>query len=127
MEPWIMLFNSFSGLHVYLYRQPTDMRKSFEGLSGIVSSALDANPLSGDVFVFLNKRRDRIKLMLWDRDGFWIFYKRLEKGTFQLPAIDSSMDAVELSYDMLWLMIAGIDSNFIKRRPRYVLKDGTIC
>ncbi len=122
-----MLFNSFSGLHVYLYRQPTDMRKSFEGLSGIVSSALDANPLSGDVFVFLNKRRDRIKLMLWDRDGFWIFYKRLEKGTFQLPAIDSSMDAVELSYDMLWLMIAGIDSNFIKRRPRYVLKDGTIC
>jgi len=127
MEPWIMLFNSFSGLHVYLYRQPTDMRKSFEGLSGIVSSALDANPLSGDVFVFLNKRRDRIKLMLWDRDGFWIFYKRLEKGTFQLPAIDSSMDAVELSYDMLWLMIAGIDSNFIKRRPRYVLKDGTTC
>ncbi len=122
-----MLFNSFSGLHVYLYRQPTDMRKSFEGLSGIVSSALDANPLSGDVFVFLNKRRDRIKLMLWDRDGFWIFYKRLEKGTFQLPAIDSSMDAVELSYDMLWLMIAGIDSNFIKRRPRYVLKDGTTC
>jgi len=127
MEPWIMLFNSFSGLHVYLYRQPTDMRKSFEGLFGIVSSALDANPLSGDVFVFLNKRRDRIKLMLWDRDGFWIFYKRLEKGTFQLPAIDSSMDAVELSYDMLWLMIAGIDSNFIKRRPRYVLKDGTTC
>jgi len=127
MEPWIMLFNSFFGLHVYLYRQPTDMRKSFEGLSGIVSSALDANPLSGDVFVFLNKRRDRIKLMLWDRDGFWIFYKRLEKGTFQLPAIDSSMDAVELSYDMLWLMIAGIDSNFIKRRPRYVLKDGTTC
>ena len=127
MEPWIMLFNSFSGLHVYLYRQPTDMRKSFEGLSGIVSSALDANPLSGDVFVFLNKRRDRIKLMLWDRDGFWIFYKRLEKGTFQLPAIDSSMDAVELSYDMLWLMIAGIDSNFIKRRPRYVLKNGTTC
>jgi len=122
-----MLFNSFFGLHVYLYRQPTDMRKSFEGLSGIVSSALDANPLSGDVFVFLNKRRDRIKLMLWDRDGFWIFYKRLEKGTFQLPAIDSSMDAVELSYDMLWLMIAGIDSNFIKRRPRYVLKDGTTC
>lgn len=122
-----MLFNSFSGLHVYLYRQPTDMRKSFEGLSGIVSSALDANLLSGDVFVFLNKRRDRIKLMLWDRDGFWIFYKRLEKGTFQLPAIDSSMDAVELSYDMLWLMIAGIDSNFIKRRPRYVLKDGTTC
>jgi len=122
-----MLFNSFSGLHVYLYRQPTDMRKSFEGLSGIVSSALDANPLSGDVFVFLNKRRDRIKLMLWDRDGFWIFYKRLEKGTFQLPAIDSSMDAVELSYDMLWLMIPGIDANFIKRRPRYVLKDGTTC
>ena len=79
------------------------------------------------MFVFLNSRRDRIKLMQWDRDGFWIFYKRLEKGTFQFPAIDSSMDAVELSYDMLWLMIAGIDSNFIKRRPRYVLKNGTTC
>ncbi len=121
------MFNSFCGLRFYLYRQPTDMRKNFDGLSALVSSELETNLLSGDVFVFANKRRDRIKLLLWDRDGFWIFYKRLEQGTFQLPLSTSDSPAVELSYDALWLMVAGIDLSSIKRRPRYALKSAAIC
>jgi transposase len=127
MDVPAMIFNNFPGLHFYLCRQPTDMRKNFEGLSGVVSSALGVNPLSGDVFVFINRRRDRIKLLLWDRDGFWIFYKRLEKGTFQVPIVDSNAQSVELTYDALWLIVTGIDLNSIKRRPRYFLKNGTIC
>jgi len=116
-----MLFNNFSGLHFYLCRQPTDMRKNFDGLSGVIESTLGANPLSGDAFIFINKRRDRIKLLLWDRDGFWIFYKRLEKGTFQLPIATSDTQSVELTYDALWMILTGIDLGSIKRRPRFSL------
>jgi len=116
-----MLFNNFSGLHFYLCRQPTDMRKNFDGLSGVIESSLGANPLSGDVFIFINKRRDRIKLLLWDRNGFWLFYKRLEKGTFQLPTETSDSQSVELNYDALWMILTGIDLGSIKRRPRFSL------
>lgn len=116
-----MLFNNFSGLHFYLCRQPTDMRKKFDGLSGVVESTLGANPLSGDVFIFINKRRDRIKLLLWDRDGFWLFYKRLEKGTFQLPTDTSDSQSIELNHDALWMILTGIDLGSIKRRPRFSL------
>jgi transposase len=116
-----MLSKNFSGLHFYLCRQPTDMRKNFDGLSGVIESSLGANPLSGDVFIFINKRRDRIKLLLWDRDGFWIFYKRLEKGTFQIPIDTSDTQSVELTYDALWMILTGIDLGSIKRRPRFSL------
>jgi transposase len=116
-----MLFNNFSGLHFYLCRQPTDMRKNFDGLSGVIESTLGANPLSGDVFIFINKRRDRIKLLLWDRDGFWLFYKRLEKGTFQLPTDTSDSQSIELNHDALWMILTGIDLGSIKRRPRFSL------
>jgi transposase len=116
-----MFFNNFSGLHFYLCRQPTDMRKNFDGLSGVIESTLGANPLSGDAFIFINKRRDRIKLLLWDRDGFWIFYKRLEKGTFQLPLDTSDTQSVEVTYDALWMILTGIDLGCIKRRPRFSL------
>lgn len=74
---------------IFVYTQPTDMRKSFEGLSGIIEQVFDAQLLSGDVFVFVNRRRDRLKAMAWDGDGFWIWYKRLEAGTFQLPSASS--------------------------------------
>lgn len=121
-----MLFNNFSGLHFYLCRQPTDMRKNFDGLSGVIESTLGANPLSGDVFIFINKRRDRIKLLLWDRDGFWIFYKRLEKGTFQLPIDTSDTQSFELTYDALWMILTGIDLGSIKRRPRFSLPQAAV-
>ncbi|MDZ7366876.1 MAG: IS66 family insertion sequence element accessory protein TnpB [candidate division KSB1 bacterium] len=103
----------------YLYAQATDMRKSFDGLSGVVTSALGRDPASGDVYVFVNRRRDRMKLLVWDRTGFWIFYKRLEQGTFQLPPLALAQPALELPYDELLLILEGIDLTSIKRRPRY--------
>ena len=66
-----------SHLKFYLYPQATDMRKSFDGLSGIVTSVLARDPMSGEVYIFVNRRRDRMKLLLWDKSGFWLFYKRL--------------------------------------------------
>jgi transposase len=103
----------------YLYSAATDMRKSFDGLCGLVTSELQRDPLSGDVYVFLNRRRDRMKLLVWDRDGFWIFYKRLEKGTFQrLPTAEDS-GCIKLAYEELLMLIEGIDLSALKRRRRY--------
>jgi len=109
----------FSQLRFYLYAQPTDMRKSFDGLSGIITNARLGDPTSGDVYVFINRRRDRMKLLVWDRSGFWLFYKRLEKGTFQMPAHPQQQLSIELSYDVLLMLVEGIDITSIKRRPRY--------
>jgi transposase len=95
------------------------MRKGFDGLFGIVTNTLEENPLSGDVYIFINKRRDRIKLLLWDGDGFWIFYKRLEKGTFQLPLTTTDISQVQLPYDELLMILKGIDLTTIRRRKRY--------
>jgi transposase len=108
-----------SSLKFYLYRHPTDMRKSFDGLSGIINNNLKEDPLSGGVYIFLNKRKTLIKLLLWDGDGFWIFYKRLEKGTFQIPDSSVHADSIELAYDQLMMIIKGIDLNSVKRRLRY--------
>jgi transposase len=95
-----------AGQHrILLYRQPTDMRKSFDGLCVVVSALMSLNPLSGDIYVFLNRRRDRMKLLLWNRGGFWIFYKRLESGSFQLPADSYQRDTIELPYENLMMLI----------------------
>jgi transposase len=95
------------------------MRQGFDGLSGLVTSALARDPLSGDVYVFFNRRRDRMKLLVWDRTGFWIFYKRLERGTFQLPAHLADQASLEVPYEDLMMIIEGIDLSSIKRRRRY--------
>jgi transposase len=109
-----------AGQHrILLYRQPTDMRKSFDGLSVIISALMSRDPLSGDIYVFINRRRDRIKLLLWDRGGFWIFYKRLESGTFELPATSFEHDTVELPYENLMMLIEGIDLTSVRRRKRF--------
>jgi transposase len=99
------------------------MRKSFDGLCGLVSNDLKNDPLSGDGYVFLNKRRDRIKLLLWDGDGFWIFYKRLEKGTFQRPSWSEDNRSLIMPYEELVMLIKGIDLTSIKRRTRYQRKN----
>ncbi len=72
-------------MRVLLYREPVDMRRSFDGLECLVRDGLGEDPLSGSLFVFSNRRRDRAKLLLWDGSGFWIWYKRLEEGTFHFP------------------------------------------
>ena len=93
------------------------MRKGFDGLHGVVLEVLRQDPLSGDLFVFLNKRRDRVKLLIWDGDGMLIVYKRLERGTFQPPALEA--DSVTLSAAQLALLWGGIDLRETRQRLRY--------
>ena len=72
-----------STLRYYLGREPVDMRKSFGGLQGVVTNQMGRDALSGEVFIFMNRRRDQVKLLVWDRSGFVIYYKRLERGRFE--------------------------------------------
>jgi transposase len=101
-------------VRVFLCTQPTDMRKSFDGLHGLVQEVLRQDPLSGDLFVFLNRRRDRVKVLLWEGDGLALFYKRLESGTFALP--EAAGDSVTLSSAQLAMLLGGLD--WAKTRPR---------
>jgi transposase len=102
---------------IYLVAGVTDMRKSFNGLTAIVQNHLGADPLSGHVFVFCNRKRDRIKLLFWDRSGLWVCAKRLEKGTFAWPA--SGRKSIELTTEELTLLLGGIDLRDTKRRRWY--------
>lgn len=94
------------------------MRKNFDGLCGIVHNEFTQNPINGDVFIFINRRRNQIKLLRWRGDGFAIYYKRLEKGTYELPAINQSSSCIRLQAHELTLIIEGL-SLLVKRRPRY--------
>lgn len=94
------------------------MRKNFDGLCGIVNNEFTQNPINGDVFIFINRRRNQIKLLRWRGDGFAIYYKRLEKGTYELPAINQSSSCIRLQAHELTLIIEGL-SLLVKRRPRY--------
>ena len=89
------MFGLSAAVRVYLAKQPADMRKSFDGLAALASGSLALDPLSGHLFVFVNKRRDRIKILYWDRDGMAVWAKRLERGTFRLPA--PADDRVEMT------------------------------
>jgi len=80
------MFGLTSATRIYLYRGSCDMRKSFDGLCGIIRTELGADPLSGSLFVFVNRRRSMVKMLYWDRDGLVLWYKRLEQGCFILPA-----------------------------------------
>lgn len=91
------------------------MRKGFDGLSGLVREGLSKNPLSGDVFIFFNRRRTHVKLLLWERDGFSLYHKRLERGTYELPPTAS----VELRSDELMLILQGISLKSVRRRKRF--------
>jgi transposase len=95
------------------------MRKSFDGLSGIVRSAFDADPLDGSLFLFINRRRDRLKILYWDRDGLALWYKRLEAGTFEVLACHNDQGHVEIDATQLAMILNGVSLNSAKRRKRY--------
>lgn len=111
------MLNVPAPVRVFLYAVATDMRKSFSGLHGLIVEALRQDPLSGDWFVFVNRRRDRIKIMLWEGDGFSIWYKQLQRGTFAMPASDSQ--SLVLTAQQLALILAGVDLRQTRPRRRY--------
>lgn len=104
---------------IFLFTGPTDMRKAFDGLCGEIRRCEISDPLSGNLFVFTNRRRDRLKILYWDRHGFWLFYKRLEQGRFQLPPCADSRAALQVAYDQLLMILEGIELS-ARRRKRYL-------
>ena len=110
-------------IRVFLYRLPTDMRKSFNGLVALTESALKQDPLSGSLFVFVNRRRDRIKILYWGQTGFCIWYQQLQKGTYQLPTGDSleELETIEVTRSQLSLILDGIDLPSARQRMRFQL------
>jgi transposase len=104
---------------VFLCTSPVDMRKSFRGLCMLAESHLKQDPASGHWFAFINRRKDRLKLLSWDGQGFCIWYKRLEKGTFETPVSDDARQQLEIDVTQLSLIITGIDLRSAKRRQRY--------
>ena len=104
----------------FLYREPTDIRRSFDGLCGLVTARLGQNPMSGDVFIFINKPRNRMKLLKWEPGGFVLFYKRLERGTFELPGTSFHGLSHQIGYGELTMMITGISMKYAKKRRRFL-------
>ena len=105
---------------IFVFTQPTDMRKSFNGLSGIVAEHFEVALLSGHLFLFFNRRRDCVKVLAWDRDGLAIWYKRLEAGTFELSPLARQGDSLEIDHVKLSMLLSGIDLSSVKRRKRFV-------
>jgi transposase len=106
------------GVKIYLCTAPTDMRKGFDTLAVLVRDFLGRDPLSGHLFLFISRRRDRMKILYWDADGFALWYKRLEQGTFRRPRASSDTAGVELKASELAMMLEGIDLRSIKRTKR---------
>ena len=106
-------------MRIYLCLTPADMRWGFDTLAQIVQQAMQADPLSGDLFLFTARRRDRLKILYWDRDGLALWYKRLEQGAFRIPKPAHSSAAVELTASELAMLLEGIDLGSIRRSPRY--------
>ena len=104
---------------VYLCVGATDMRKGFDGLMRLAAEQAARDVLQGGLFVFVNRRRDRVKLLWWDDDGLAIWYKRLEAGTFELPAVNEETNHVVRTAADLALLLGGIDLASVRRRKRY--------
>ena len=105
---------------VFLCLAPTDMRKSLDKLAALVKEVVKGDPLGGDLFVFRNRVEDRMKVLFWDRSGFCLFYKRLEKGSFSFPAA-ARKDGVEIDHAELLLILEGIELEGAKRAKRFKL------
>ena len=104
-----------SSTRVYLAAGQTDLRKSFDPLAGVVHSSLQLDPLSGHLSVFSNQRRNRVKILFWDKSGWWLCAKRLESGTLAWPS--SAERVIELSNEQLKLLLSGIDLHQTRVRP----------
>ncbi len=103
----------------HLYLEPTDMRKGFNGLCGLVRSQMSGDPTDGKVYIFINRRRDKMKILVWESSGFILYYKRLEVGTFEWPKHSVESNKIVINWETLVLMFQGIKLTKIQRKKRY--------
>jgi transposase len=108
-----------ASVRVYLCLSPCDMRRSFDGLHALVRDHLQLDAFAGHLYLFANKRKDRVKLLYWDRDGFAIWAKRLEEGSYVIPSGESGAQRFELTIGELGALLSGIDLSTAARRKRY--------
>ena len=113
-----MLFN-YQIREYFLYSGFVDMRKGIDSLAGIVNNELEKNPLTGDLFIFINKRKRQIKMLHWQGDGFAVFYKRLEKGTYEFAHNNEDQNNMCIEAQTLQFILEGIKLSSIKKRKRY--------
>jgi transposase len=113
------MLNIPAGVAIYLHTRPTDMRKSFDGLCGIIRGEFGRDPLDGGLFLFINRRRNRVKLLWWDHDGLALWYKRLEAGTFESIPAGDGVAAVEIDATELAMLLGGVSLESVRRRKRY--------
>lgn len=111
-----------SAVKIFLYGQAADLRRGYDGLAALVQDAMGEDPLSGSLFIFVNKRCNRIKLLYWDRDGYAIWMKRLERGCFEMPQRNSDSPRVKVTASQLSLILEGIELSSVRRRRRYQLR-----
>ncbi len=105
---------------IWLYKLPTDFRKQIDGLVLIVADRLNEDPTSGQLFLFRNRQANKLKMLWWDNNGFWLFYKRLEKGRFKLPAICD--ETTSIHRDELMALLSGLDFQNLKYLPKITAK-----
>ena len=109
-----------ASVRIYVAADPVDLRRGFDGLAAATRSLIHQDPLNGHLFVFLNRRRNRIKLLVWDRTGYLLLYKRLERGTFHVPTRPPvGQRHVEVDAGELGLMLEGLDLRGARHRPRW--------
>ena len=106
-------------VRIFVHTQPTDMRKQFNGLYGIVTHSLGHDVMAGDYFVFFNRRQHRCKILYWDRDGLVVWAKRLERGRFQIPTTKEDTISVEIDGTTLTMILGGVDLESVHRRKRF--------
>jgi transposase len=108
-----------ASVRVYLCLTPTDMRRSFDGLHALVRDHLQLDAFAGHLYIFNNRRRDRLKVLYWDRDGFAVWAKRLEEGSFTIPSGEPGSTRIEITTEELGAVLSGIDLQRATRRKRY--------
>lgn len=113
------MLNLPATVRIFVCTRPTDMRKQFDGLAAIVTHTFGQDVLTGDYFVFVNRVKNRCKILCWDRDGFALWAKRLERGCFQLPPAEQEAVVTEVDAMTLAMILGGIDLGSAKRRKRY--------
>jgi len=112
-----------SSTRYYWYQGIADMRKGFDALSGIVQQHMQANVLNGGVYIFINRKRNQIKLLTWEGDGLAIYYKRLEKGVYELPSITPDSTSLSIDALQLQLILQGIVLNSVRKKVRFSVSE----